>query len=157
MLSRQVARYNYARDSNQGAGLQYTLCIESSSVLLVDASNSFNALKRAAALDNIRVLWPVIAVYAINTYRHSARLFITGGKEITSDEGTTQGDPLAKALYAFSIQPLITSLQAMSDAKQCWFADDGSGAGTISEIKQWWDGLNTVGYFPNAKKCWIIA
>ena len=48
-----------------------------------------------------------------------------------------------------------------SDAKQCWFADDASGAGTISEIKQWWDGLNTlgpdIGYFPNAKKCWIIA
>ena len=36
-----------------------------------------------------------------------------------------------------------------------------SGAGTISEIKQWWDSLNTfspdIGYFPNAKKCWIIA
>ena len=49
----------------------------------------------------------------------------------------------------------------MSHAKQCWFADDASGAGTISEIKQWWDGLNTLGpdisYFPNDKKCWIIA
>ena len=134
---------------------------DTDAVLLVDASNAFNALNRAAALHNIRVLCPVIAVYAINTYRHSARLFITGGKEITSAEGTTQGDPLAMALYALSIQPLITSLQAMSDAKQCWFADDASGAGSISEIKQWWDGLNTlgpdIGYFPNAKKCWIIA
>ena len=134
---------------------------DTDAVLLVDASNAFNALNRAAALHNIRVLCPVIAFYAINTYRLSARLFITGGKEITSAEGTTQGDPLAMALYALSIQPLITSLQAMSDAKQCWFADDASGAGTISEIKQWWDGLNTlgpdIGYFPNAKKCWIIA
>ena len=130
-------------------------------VLLVDASNAFNALNRAATLHNIRVLCPVIAFYAINTYHLSARLSITGGKEITSAEGTTQGDPLAMALYALSIQPLITSLQAMLDAKQCWFADDASGAGTISEIKQWWDGLNTlgpdIGYFPNAKKCWIIA
>ena len=134
---------------------------DTDAVLLIDASNAFNALNRAAALHNIRVLCPVIAVYAINTYRQSARLFITGGKEITSAEGTTQGDPLAVALYALSIQPLITSLQAMSDARQCWFADDASGAGTISEIKQWWDGLNTlgpdIGYFPNAKKCWIIA
>ena len=134
---------------------------DTDAVLLIDASNAFNALNRAAALHNIRVLCPVIAVYAINTYRHSARLFITGGKEIVSAEGTTQGDPLAMALYALSIQPLITSLQAMSHAKQCWFADDASGAGTISEIKQWWDGLNTlgpdIGYFPNAKKCWIIA
>ena len=130
---------------------------DTDAVLLIDASNAFNALNRAAALHNIRILCPVIAVYAINTYRHSARLFITGGKEITSAEGTTQGDPLAMALYALTIQPLITSLQAMSDAKQCWFADDASGTGTISEIKQWWDGLDTfgpdIGYFPNAKKC----
>ena len=134
---------------------------DTDAVLLIDASNTFNALNRVAALHNIRVLCPVLAVYAINTYRHSARLFITGGKELTSAEGTTQGDPLAVALYALSIQPLITGLQASSFAKQCWFADDASAAGTISEIKQWWDGLNTlgpdIGYFPNAKKCWIIA
>ena len=129
---------------------------DTDAVLLIDASNALNALNRAAALHNIRVLCPVTAVYAINSYRHSAWLFITGGKEITSAEGTTKGDPLAMALYALSIQPLITSLQAMSDAKQCWFADDANGAGTISESKQRWDGLNTlgpdIGYFPNAKK-----
>ena len=134
---------------------------DTDAVLLIDAPNAFYALNRAVALHNIRVLCPVIAAYTINTYRHSARLFITSGKEITSAEGTTQGDRLAMALYALSIQQLITSLQAMSDAKQCWFADDASGAGTMSEIKQWWNGLNTfgpdIGYFPNAKKCWIIA
>lgn len=129
---------------------------DTDAVLLIDASNAFNSLNRAAALHNTRVLCPIIAVYAINTYRQSARLFITGGKEIISAEGTTQGDPCAMGLYALSIQPLITSLQAMSDAKQCWFADDASGAGTTLEIKQWWDALNSLGpdfgYFPNAKK-----
>ena len=49
----------------------------------------------------------------------------------------------------------------MSDAKQCWFSDDASGGGTISEIKQCWDGFNTlgpeIGYFPIAKKSLIIA
>ena len=64
-------------------------------VLLIDTSNAFNVLNRATALHNIRVLCPIIATYAINTYRNSARLFITGGKEIISAEGTTQGDPLA--------------------------------------------------------------
>ena len=134
---------------------------DTDAVLLIDASNAFNSLNRAVALHNIRVICPIIAVYAINTYRQSARLFITGGREIISAEGTTQGDPLAMGLYALSIQPLITSLQAMSDAKQCWFADDASGAGIISEIKQWWDDLNSLGpdfgFFPNAKKCCIIA
>ena len=92
---------------------------DTDAVLLIDASNAFNALNRASALHNIRVLCPVIAVYAINTYRKSARLFITGGKEIVSAEGTTQGDPLAMGLYALSVQPLITSLGAASSIKQC--------------------------------------
>ena len=78
-----------------------------------------------------------------------------------SAEGTTQGDPLAMGLYALSIQPLTASLQAASIVKQCWFADDGSGAGSIMEIRTWWDALSTLGpdfgYFPNDRKCWIIA
>ena len=134
---------------------------DTDAVLLIDASNAFNALNRATSLHNIRVLCPVIAAYAINTYRESARLFITGGKEIMSAEGTTQGDPLAMALYALSVQPLITSLQVGSSTKQCWFADDAWGAGSVLEIKKWWDVLNSLGpvfgYFPNPKKCWIIS
>ena len=134
---------------------------ETNAILLIDASNAFNSLNRAAALHNIRVLCPMIAVYAINTYREPARLFITGGKEILSAEGTTQGDPLAMALYALSVQPLITGLQAASTVKQCWFADDASGAGPAAEIKKWWDALISIGpdlgYFPNNKKCWIIV
>ena len=51
-----------------------------------------------------------------------------------SAEGTTQGDPLAMGLYALSIQPSITSLQAASSVKQCWFADDASGAGSIWKL-----------------------
>ena len=83
-------------------------------VLLIDASNAFNALNRTAAMHNIRVLCPIIATYIINTYIQPVRLFIVGDKEIASAEGTTQGDPLAMAFYAISILPLITSLQAAS-------------------------------------------
>lgn len=74
----------------------------------MDASNAFNALNRAAALHNVRISCPTIATYAINTYRLPARLFILGGKELTSAEGTTQGDPLAMSLYAISVQQLIS-------------------------------------------------
>jgi hypothetical protein len=35
------------------------------------------------------------------------------------------------AFYAISTLPLITSLQAASTVKQCWFADDASGAGRV--------------------------
>ena len=64
-------------------------------------------------------------------------------------------------LYALSIQPLISCLQGASKIKQCWFADDASGAGPVPEIKKWWDPLSAIGpdfgYYPNGKKCWIIT
>ena len=93
-------------------------------VLLIDASSAFNSLHRATSLHNVRMLCPTIATCAINTYREPARLFIIGGKELRSQEGTTQGDPLAMCLYAVSLQPLIARLNASTFVKQCWFADD---------------------------------
>ena len=61
----------------------------SDAALLIDAPNAFNSLKRAATLQNVRVLCPSIATYAINTYWEPARLFIVGGQELRSSEGTT--------------------------------------------------------------------
>ena len=58
-------------------------------VLIVDASNAFNSLNGAAALHNIRIVCPAVATFAINTYLVSARLFVTGGKELISAEATT--------------------------------------------------------------------
>ena len=129
-------------------------------VLLVDASNAFNALNRAAAPH--RVLCPTTATYAINTYRQPARLFIIGGQELKSAEGTTQGDPLAMSMYAISVQPLITRLHVSSAAKQYWFADDATGSGSLKDVRKWWNELSksgpALGYFPNAnEKCWLIT
>ena len=108
-------------------------------VLLIDASNAFNSLNRAAALHNIRVLCPSIATYAINTYREPARLFIVGGQELRSSKGTTQDRPLAMSLYAISLEPLITRLQVKSAASQCWYVDDATGCGSLGDVKTWWD------------------
>ena len=117
----------------------------SDAVLLIDASNAFNSLNRAAALHNIRVLCPSIATCAINTYREPARLFIVGGQELRSSEGTTQGDPLAMSLYAISLQPLITRLQVKSAASQCCYAEDATGCGSLGDVKTWWDELMVSG------------
>ena len=108
---------------------------ETDATLLVDASNAFNSLNRAAALNNIRVLCPLIATYVTNTYRVPARLFVVGGSELKSAEGTTQGDPLAMSMYAISLQPLISLLHNRSTAKQCWFADAATGAGPLEKKK----------------------
>ena len=68
-------------------------------VLLVDASNVFNSLNREAALRNIHIHCPVLAPMLTNMYRTHSMLFIDGN-HILSQEGTTQGDPLAMAMYA---------------------------------------------------------
>ena len=49
---------------------------DTDAILLIDASNAFNALNRAAALHNTGILCPITATYAINTYRLPSRLFI---------------------------------------------------------------------------------
>ena len=114
---------------------------EMDAFLLIDSSNAFNALNRAAALHNIRVLCPTLATYVINTYRQPVRLFITGSEELISAEGTTQGDPLSMSLYGISLQPLITRLHVSSAAKQCWFADDATGSGSLQGVRKWLDEL----------------
>ena len=134
---------------------------DADAVLLIDASKAFNSLNKASALKNVAVLCPTLATCATNTYRAPARLFVTGGKELKSTEGTTQGDPLAMSFYAISLQPLITHLNLSSNVKQCWYADDATCAGWLEGPRKWWDGLNemgpSLGYHPDAKKCWLVT
>ena len=134
-------------------------------ILLIDASNAFNVLNRAAALHNTGIMYPTMAAYAINTYRLPSRLFIVGGQELKSSEYTTQGDPLSMANGngndAISLQLLITHLHLASCTKQCWYADDASGAVSTTQLKKWENILTEIGpgygYYPNDKKCWLIA
>ena len=52
-------------------------------------------------------------------------MIVVGRGEIASTEGTTQDDPLAMAMHAVAIVPLIRKLRSNSpNVKQVWFADD---------------------------------
>ena len=104
-------------------------------VLLVDASNAFNCLNRQMALHNMQVLCLPLSNIIINTYRVNIPSFIDG-YNILSSEGTTQGDPLAMAMYSVSVTPLITLLQDPSVA-QVWFADDATAGGTPQGLLTW--------------------
>ena len=73
---------------------------ENHGFIQIDASNAFNSINRNILLSNIKIVCPEIATYIINCYIRPARLFVMGGKEITSSEGTTQGDPIAMSMYA---------------------------------------------------------
>ena len=128
-------------------------------VILVDASNAFNSLNRKNAMVNIQRLCPSLATITANVYRHAPELFIDD-QTLLSREGTTQGDPLAMAIYAISIMPLVHSLNSV-DTKQIWFADDSSAGGTLDNLHEWWTRLQregpTYGYHPNSTKSCIIV
>jgi hypothetical protein len=106
-------------------------------LLLIDADNAFNRLNRSAALWNIQFICPPISIFAINCYRVPSRLFVLGGAEISSSEGTTQGDPLAMPFYALAMTPFIRRLHGI--VQQVWYADDAQAAGKLSSLRQWWD------------------
>jgi len=130
-------------------------------VLLVDASNAFNQINHQSTLHNISILCPSFATILKNTYGIPIRLFITGEGEITSTEGTTQGDPLAMTMYALAITPLIRSLwQSQPDVSQVWYADDPTAGGHLVPLLHWWKHLLTYGpmfgYFSNATKTCLI-
>ena len=73
---------------------------DTEAVLLIDALNVFNVFNRNTFLHNVQVVCPEIAVYVMrNCYLEPSRLFVVAGTEIRSSEGTTQGDPIAMAVY----------------------------------------------------------
>ena len=85
-----------------------------------------------------------------------------GEGEIDSSEGTTQGDPLAMAMYALAIRPLIDKLRdAEPNARQVWFADDATAAGRLATLHQWWQHVTTIGldfgYYPNASNTHLVV
>ena len=59
---------------------------------------------------------------------------------IFSNEGCTQGDVTATAIYALRIRPLIDNLGETVDHQKCkqsWYADDSSAGGQLTDMKTW--------------------
>ena len=131
-------------------------------LLFVDASNAFNALNRQAALHNVPRLCPALAKVFVNTYQEPIRLFVTGGGEILSHEGTCQGDPLAMAIYAVAVSPLVGRLaESCPTVSQSWYADDASAADGLIPLREYWSKVEALGpgygYYPNASKTVLLT
>jgi len=134
--------------------------------LLVDACNGFNELQRKAMLWTVRHLWPAGARMAFNAYRHSAILVMRGRdgrcEFLLSREGVTQGDPLSMLLYGLALVPLARNIRdAVPEAVQPWYADDGAMAAKASKIGQAFRMLQVQGprrgYFPEAEKSIVLC
>ena len=131
---------------------------ETHGIFQIDANNAFNNINRKVAVHNLKILCPEFSTYISNCYQKPARLFVTGGLETSSQEGTTQGAPAAGAVYSIAILPL---LEIATTAKRIAFADDFTGIGTIEALREWWNLIlefgPLIGYFPNAKKSVLIV
>ena len=137
---------------------------ETDAVLLVDASNAFNSLNRKVLLNNIQYVCPVISTYVRNCYGKPSRLFIAGGEEIASAEGTTQGDPMAMDAYAMGILPFLSLIkpEEMPELmKHVAYADDLAGGSKLEMLREWWEKIvqngPAVGYYPKPSKSWLIV
>ena len=137
---------------------------DTDALLLIDAANAFNSLNREAMLMNIKNICPIAYTYAYNCYAVQARLFVTGGMELRSKEGTTQGDPPSMAFYAIGLMPLIlqhAKCMTAEKAKQVGFADDLTGGGKLLWLRQWFDAIvqngPMYGYDAEPTKSWLIV
>ena len=109
-------------------------------VLPINTSNAFNQMDRSVALNNIQITRKEMSHYIINTYRSPSRLFICGGGEILSQEGTTRGDPLAMPWHSVNTSVMIKSLRISTPGvKQVWLADDSAVGGKIVPLYNWYN------------------
>ena len=109
---------------------------DAEAAILVDASNAFNSLNRENALRNIQYLCPSLSTILINTYREGVQLFIDG-EAMISEEGTTQGDPLAMVCMPLASSlssracPMKTSskpgMRTTQQHVEAWFTSDPGG------------------------------
>ena len=97
--------------------------------------------------------------------------FVTGGIELSSEEGTTQVCPLPVAMYALSLVPLTARYNKGTNdpmdpsevlkARQIWFADDAAAGGKLKAIRPFWDLCMQHGpayrYFPKPSKTHLVV
>ena len=94
---------------------------ETEGLLLVDAENAFNNLNRKAALHNIHELCPPFYRFLHNTYQTPSKMIINDQEKVDSvlsEEGSTQGDVSAMAMYAIGIRPLLNILHGQTDSSK---------------------------------------
>ena len=140
---------------------QLYLEYDTEALLLVDAENAFNSLNRETALRNILHLCPSIGHVVFNIYHDNVSLFI-GGETIYSLEGITQGDPLAMAMYALDVTPLIQQMGHINSTRQAWYVNDSTACGSVEGLLSWWNALIDIGpqfgYYPNCfKSSWLLV
>ena len=134
---------------------------ENEAVILIDATNAFNLLNRKPALENIKLICicPALFNAVKNSYSSPSPLYVNG-TTLWSEDGTTQGDPLARCMYGVAIPPLIQKISKVKVIHK-WYADDGNACGRISDLNETFGALKSggpgYGYFVNSPNCQMMV
>ena len=99
-----------------------------------------------------------------NCYSVPARLSVSRGFELTSREGSAQGDPFDMVIYTIGITPMLDMmLIAMQNDhnKMVGSADDVTAFGNLEALRRWLDTLMQIGqnygYYPQPTKSWLTV
>lgn len=82
---------------------------------------------------------------------------------ITAEDGVSQGDPLAMALYGIALLPLAENAKVIADEATItpWFANDSAGFGHVEDCAEFLQYLTqegpTYGYFPEPEKSYFVC
>ena len=94
---------------------------------------------------------PAIPVYVKNCYNSHSRLFIIRRNELKSNESTTQDDPVSIAICGTGVTLMINILidiavaSAESQVGVLAYANNFLAAGTLGDLRKWWDTLTIIG------------
>ena len=104
---------------------------------------------------NIANICPSILTAIQISYSNPSKLFVNKKLNL-SREGTTQGDPLAMAIYELATLPLV-KLVNDNILTQKWYADDDNAIGNLKSLRRVLDNLNkhgkNFGNHVKASKC----
>lgn len=90
-------------------------------------------------------------------------MFISGGKEMQSTEGTTQREPVAIGMYTIAMSPFFHPNEPSNEMDERTelrpFANAFTGAGKLEELRLWWGSIVShgpnIGYYRKASTSWL--
>lgn len=105
-------------------------------LLQIDLINAFNKASRNIFLKKIKEKLPRLYQFACFCYCNKPKLFLINFiKEILSENGSQQGDPLGPLFFALALDDLAKSISAkFPNILNMWYLDDGNILGDIHTL-----------------------
>ena len=131
-------------------------------MVAVDFSNAYNAASRAKMIAQVQSKHPRLSRFARYCYSRPSKLKVLHqgrvAYEISSREGSHQGDPLGGHFHSLSNEEFMKSLLDLDpDLAVSWIIDDLTVSGTFASLHKVIEHIELhgapFGLFPNHAKC----